>query len=64
MSDRKEKATADRRSFLKLAGVGALTGGAAMALGKAPVEASEIAPDGKSYRETEHVKAFYASARF
>lgn len=63
MSDRKEKAT-DRRSFLKLAGVGALTGGAAMALGKAPMEASEIAPDGKSYRETEHVKAFYASARF
>lgn len=64
MSDRKKKATADRRSFLKLAGVGTLTGGAAMALGKSPAEASEAAQDGKSYRETEHVKAFYESARF
>jgi hypothetical protein len=64
MSDRKESATADRRSFLKLAGIGTLAGGAAVALGKAPVEAGEIAQDGKSYRETEHVKAFYASARF
>lgn len=64
MTDQKEKGTADRRSFLKLAGIGTLTGGAAMAVGKAPVLASEIAPDGKSYRETEHVKAFYASARF
>lgn len=64
MTDRKEKGTADRRSFLKLAGIGTLTGGAAMVIGEAPVEASEIAPDGKSYRETEHVKAFYASARF
>jgi len=64
MSDRKEKATADRRSFLKLAGIGALTGGAAMALGKAPAEASDVTQDGKSYRETDHVKAYYASARF
>ena len=64
MSDRKDRTTADRRSFLKLAGIGTLTGGTAMALGKAPVEARETAQDGKSYRETEHVKAFYASARF
>jgi hypothetical protein len=40
MTDRKEKGTTDRRSFLKLAGIGTLTGGAAMAIGKAPVEAS------------------------
>lgn len=64
MADRKDKSKSDRRNFLKLAGMGTVTGGVAMALGKAPVEASEATPSGASYRETEHVKTFYKTARF
>ena len=55
----------DRRDFLKLAGVGAGAGGAAVLGGpkKADAAAAE-APSGRGYRETEHVKKFYRSARF
>jgi anaerobic selenocysteine-containing dehydrogenase len=55
----------DRRDFLKLAGVGAVAGGAAVLGGpkKADAAAAE-APSGRGYRETEHVKKFYRSARF
>ncbi|MCI0429730.1 MAG: twin-arginine translocation signal domain-containing protein [Rhodospirillales bacterium] len=55
----------DRRGFLKLAGVGALAGGAA-ALGatkKAEAKAAE-APSGRGYRETDHVRTYYRTARF
>ena len=64
MADRKVKSKSDRRNFLKLAGIGTVTSGVAMALGKAPVKASEATPKGSSYRETEHVKTFYETARF
>ena len=65
MPDRDEKVAADRRNFLKLAGVGTLTGGAALALGRTEADASEApSKDGKSYRETDHVKTFYDTARF
>ncbi len=65
MSDRNDKTTADRRSFLKLAGIGTLTGGAAMAIGGSPVKAAaELARDDSSYRESEHVKTYYELARF
>ena len=64
-ADRKGKAAPDRRSFLKLAGIGTLTGGAALALARTPAEASPAdAEKAGSYRETEHVKTFYRSARF
>lgn len=60
-----EKGRADRRSFLKLAGLGTVTGGALLALGEQPAEASEGRPgDGKLYRETDHVKTFYESTKF
>jgi anaerobic selenocysteine-containing dehydrogenase len=66
MKTRKKKILAnDRRDFLKLAGVGALAGGAA-ALGapkKAKADADET-PSGRGYRETDHVRKFYRTARF
>ena len=66
MRTKKGKASkSDRRDFLKLAGVGAVAGGAAVLGGpkKADAAAAE-APSGRGYRETEHVKKFYRSARF
>jgi len=60
-----KKGGADRRSFLKLASVGTLTGGALLAMGKKPADASEKRPqDGTLYRETDHVKTFYESTKF
>ena len=58
-----QKATADRRSFLKLAGAGAVTGGAAVAVtGEAKAAGQKPAGEGQ-YRETEHVRRYYDSAR-
>lgn len=58
-------AKTDRRGFLKFAGLGTVAGSAALVTGK-PAEAVEAAPakGGSGYRETDHVKAFYKSARF
>ena len=54
---------ADRRSFLKLAGAGVVGAGAAATTGSA-VEAAEAKPErGGGYRESEHVKRYYALAR-
>lgn len=65
MSHNGQKAKADRRGFLKLLGVGALSGGAALALDNTSAEASEKDAASKgSYRETEHVKTYYESTRF
>ena len=65
MSEKRQKAKADRRSFLKLAGLSALSGGAVLALDKSQAEAREAAvkPTG-SYRETDHIRTYYKSARF
>ena len=62
MSDK--DTTAGRRDFLKLAGVAAVTGGTALAAGKTEAEAAEVATGSDLYRETEHVKTYYDSARF
>ena len=66
MRTKKDKVSkSERRDFLKLAGLGAVAGGAA-ALGRAK-KAEAAAPDaapGRGYRETEHVKKVYRSARF
>ncbi len=65
MSDQNDKTTTDRRSFLKFAGIGTLTGGAAMAVGSVPVQAAkDLQKGGSSYRESEHVKTYYELARF
>ncbi|MDF2764644.1 MAG: twin-arginine translocation signal protein [Rhodospirillales bacterium] len=66
MRTKKDKASkSDRREFLKLAGIGAVAGSAAALSGPKKAEAAAAdAPSGRGYRETEHVKKFYRSARF
>ena len=60
----KKDAVADRRDFLKRSAVSVAAAGAVAVVGKS-ASASEVeVPSGTGYRETEHVKAFYASARF
>lgn len=65
MSKEKEQIQADRRGFLKLAGVGAVIGGAASVVAPAPVEAAgdNARGDGR-YHETAHVRRYYDLARF
>jgi hypothetical protein len=64
MTKEQEATGAKRREFLKLAGLGAVTGAAA-AVGAKPATA-KVEPDGKraGYRETAHVKKAYELARF
>jgi len=54
----------DRRSFMKLAGLGAA--GASLGLGAKEAEASQApaAAEQGGYQETEHVKTYYRLARF
>ncbi len=60
-----DKAKAGRREFLKLAGIGAVTGGVAMAMGQDDAKANEaLSETSAGYRETEHVKTYYELARF
>ncbi len=60
-----DKAKAGRRDFLKLASLGAVAGGVAMAAGQTRAEADEAVSDTSAgYRETEHVKKYYELARF
>ena len=60
-----DKAKAGRREFLKLAGIGAVTGGAALAMGQEDAKADEaLSETSAGYRETEHVKTYYKLARF
>ena len=54
----------DRRNFLKLAGLGSVASGAALVTGKKAEAAEETPRAGAGYAETDHVKAFYKSARF
>lgn len=57
---------AGRRDFLKMASLGVVAGGAALAVAgrDGEAEAEEAPAGGKGYRESAHVKAFYESARF
>lgn len=65
MKKDQEATGAKRREFLKLAGLGTVTGAAAAAVGMKPAEA-EVGSDGRraGYRETAHVKKAYELARF
>lgn len=64
MKERKEDSKASaRRDFLKLSALGAAAAGAAMAARPKQAEAAE-APSGRGYRETEHVRTYYETARF
>ena len=65
MSKRDKDGTANRRDFLKLAGLGTVAGGAALVSGVKPAEAAGLRADGsQGYRETEHVKTYYKLAKF
>ena len=60
-----EKIETDRSGFLKLAGLGTVAGGAALASGATSATAKEAEPSETSgYRETDHVRTFYESVRF
>ena len=60
-----DKAKAGRREFLKLAGIGAVTGGVVLAAGQEQAAADEAKSDTSAgYRETDHVKTYYELARF
>ncbi len=65
MTDKCDRAKADRRGFLKLAGASAVAGGVALVSGKSPAEAGTAADKpGCLYKETDHVKTYYDLARF
>lgn len=65
MASQKDRTDTDRRGFLKLAGHGTVAGGVALVAGEeAAKAATELPSKGSTYRETEHVKSFYATARF
>lgn len=53
----------DRRGFLKLASLGSVATGAALVIGD-EAEAAPVQTATDGYRETDHVKTYYASARF
>ena len=60
-----DKAKSGRRDFLKLAGIGAVTGGVALAVSQDRAEADEALSDTSAgYRETDHVKTYYDLAKF
>jgi len=64
MTVKPEKVKTDRRSFLKFAGLGTLASGATL-MSSEKADALEVIETNRSgYKETDHVKAFYDSARF
>ena len=64
MAKGSEKVAAGRRDFLKLAGVSAATGTAAIAAGSGAAEAAVPEEGAAGYRETDHVKTYYKLASF
>ncbi|MGD9786011.1 MAG: twin-arginine translocation signal domain-containing protein [Hyphomicrobiaceae bacterium] len=65
-SDEKKSPASDRRSFLKLAGAGVVTTGAALVASSEATKAEAAAPADAAggYRETDHVRRYYELARF
>ena len=59
-----EDAVAARRDFLKRSAATVAAAGAVAVAGKSASAGETIESKGAGYRETEHVKAFYNSARF
>ena len=65
-ADRKGAPDARRRRFLMAFGVSAAGAASASALATAPalaVEPAQDTPDAQGYRETEHVRNYYATTR-
>ena len=59
----KEEDGTNRRGFLKLASLGSVATGAALVIGD-EAEAAPVETASGGYRETEHVRTYYAHARF
>lgn len=60
----RDHSTTDRRSFLKLAGLGTV-GTVAVAASTVTATAAELSPTkGEGYRETDHIKRVYELSRF
>ncbi|HDZ75487.1 MAG TPA: twin-arginine translocation signal domain-containing protein [Aurantimonas coralicida] len=65
MSAKDKDARTDRRAFLKFAGLGTVATGAALVTGgQAEAEVADAKSAAPGYRETDHVKTFYQTARF
>ena len=65
MKQKCDRAVADRRGFLKLAGASAVAGGVALVSGETPAEAGTAANESdRLYRQTDHIKTYYELARF
>jgi hypothetical protein len=67
MSKTRQKDTdTGRRDFLRLAGMGTVSGGAALAAAAQPAAAAETrrADGSLGYRESEQVKTYYKLAKF
>ena len=62
MTDRPEKPAARRRDVLKLVGLAPVAGAAALAGGKS-AKAAEAKPAERGYRESEHIRKYYETAR-
>ena len=63
-SKKKEVAPEDRRDFLKRSAVTAAVASVVAVAGKTATADEPVVTSGAGYRETDHVKAFYNSARF
>lgn len=67
-TSRKDPHRVSRRAFLQVAGLGGVAAGAAAAgLAAESTEAAAgqaVQAEGSGYRETEHVRTYYAYARF
>ena len=59
-----EKGIEKRRDFLKLASLGTVLGGAALATGESALASETVDVAGSGYRVTAHVKTYYDSIRF
>ena len=68
MKENKDIKSVERRAFMKKAGIGVgAVGAVAVGLSKTAAAAAPgtgATPGTSGYRETEHVKKYYATARF
>ena len=61
---KEESSVSERRDFLKLASLGTVLGGAAIAAGGHAAASETEDPSESGYRETTHVKTYYELTRF
>ena len=63
-NNKEKKGVEDRRDFLKKAALSVAAAGTAVVASKSAGADEALDTAGSGYRVTEHVKAFYKSARF